>query len=226
MQAEQGQGQENVCSLCPTTDMARANLPEPPILLEAPMAFLRCGHQVHTHCLINELYTRMEEVTCAECQITILSERALSFIRDRHEEYRNVSRRTVATLWADNEEFRNDAKEYKKLCGTLTKAQRIYTKELGVIKRRFKQNVLTSIELINDQKKQSTIDLNALESRKLYKKAGFAIRRKLNHFRSKWDISPRTLRELNDIEGAPKIYYKNMYYRWRCSPKYIFRLKL
>jgi len=213
---------EGLCSLCPRTDLERGRLPEPPELDGAPMSNLRCGHEVHTHCLINQLYLGRRHAACSECQVTIMREEAIEFYRDM---YQNDAGQTVATLWANNEEFRNDIKEYKKLSGKLTQVKRVYTKELKVIKDRFKQNVITSIEVINDQKRQAIADLKALDSRKKFQRAGSAIGRKLIYFRRKWDISSWGLRQLNDIEGAPKIT-RVVYSRWGSSPKYIFRLKL
>ncbi len=218
---------EAQCSLCPRTDEQRARLPQPPEpLLEVPMSDLRCGHQVHTHCLINELSQQRQQATCAECQVTVMSDEAIVFYRDVYDEYGRVARNTVRDLWANNEEFRNDVKQYKKISGKVSITQRLYARELKEVKNRFRQNVLTSIEVINDQKRRATLELNALESRKAYKKAGAAICRKLNEFRRKWDISGWGLRELNDIEGAPKIPRQMVYYRWRMAPKYIFRLRL
>jgi len=217
---------EGLCSLCPRTDNERRGVPEPPELDEAPMSDLRCGHQVHTHCLINQMYLRRLAATCQECEVTIMREEEAEFYRERYDDYGRVARNTVADLWANNEEFRNDVKEYKKLSGKATVTQRVYARELKEVKNRFKQNVLTSMAVINDQKRQATLELNALESRKVYKKAGAAIARKLNHFRRKWDVSGWGLRELNDIEGAPKIPRHMVHYRWRMAPKYIFRLRL
>lgn len=215
-----------LCSLCPRTDDQRREMPEPPELDEAPMSDLRCGHQVHTHCLINRMYVQRLRATCQECDVTIMREEEAIFYRDRYDDYGRTARNTVADLWANNEEFRKDIKEYKKLSAVVSRTQRLYTRELKDIKNRFKQNVLTSIEVINDQKRQATVELNALASRKVYKKAGAAICRKLNNMRRKWDVSGWSLRELNDIEGAPKIPRQMIYYRWRCAPKYIFRLRI
>ena len=217
---------EGLCSICPRTDDERRAVPEPPELEGAPMSDLRCGHQVHTHCLINRLYIQRLRATCQECEVTVMREEEAAFFRNRYDDYDRVIRTTVPDLWANNEEFRNDIKEYKKLSSKMVKIQSIYSKELKLLKERFKQNVLTSIAVINDQKRQATLELNALESRKLYKRTGSAVCRKLNILRRKWDVSSWSLRELNDIEGAPKIPRTMVYYRWRCAPKYIFRLRL
>jgi hypothetical protein len=217
---------DHLCSLCPRTDHQRARVPPPPALEDAPMSDLRCGHQVHTHCLMNELSEKRQRAECAECQITVMRDEAVAFYRERFEDYGNLRRQTVATLWANNEEFRNHVKEYKKLSGKMTTTRRVYAKETRVIKERFKQNVLTSIEVIKDQKRQATLELNALQSKKLYRRAAGAIQRKLNFFRRTWDVTSWSLRELNDIEGAPKIPRQMVFYRWHSSPKYIFRLKL
>lgn len=226
MQEEGDPREEGLCSLCPRTDEERRAIPEPPQLDEAPMSDLRCGHQVHTHCLINRLYIRRIRATCEECQVTIMREEEAAFYRNRYDEYDRVTRNTVADLWANNEEFRNDVKEYKKLTSKMVSTQRVYSKELKVLKDRFKQNVLTSIAVINDQKRQAIADLKALDSRKKFQRAGGAISRKLHSFRRKWDLSAWSLRDLNDIQGAPKMPRQIMYYRWRCAPKYIFRLRL
>jgi len=217
---------DGLCSLCPRTHEERRAVPEPPDLDEAPMSDLRCGHQVHTHCLINRMYGQRLNAICEECQVTIMREEEVTFYRDRYDEDGRVIHATVSNLWANNEEFRNDVKEYKKLNIKMGKIQRIYARELKELKNRFKQNVLTSIAVINDQKRQAINELNALESRKLYKRSGSAVCRKLNTLRRKWDISSWSLRELNDIEGAPKIDRSMVYYRWRMAPKYIFRLKI
>jgi hypothetical protein len=220
MQEGEG-GEEIICSFCQG-------------FTEAPMSELRCGHQVHTECLIIEVCRQGRMGECADCHITMLQVDTIQVDTIQVDTIQVDTiqvdtiqvPQTVAALWANNEEFRNDVKEYKKLNGKAGSTQRVYAKELSVVKNRFKQNILTSIEVIKDQQRQATAELNRLQSRKIYRKAGFAIRRKLNHFRSKWDVSSRTLRELNDIQGAPKISYKNMYYRWRCSPKYIFRIRI
>ena len=215
-----------LCSLCPTTDQQRARLPPPPELEGAPMSDLRCGHQVHTHCLLNKMHLTRQNSTCEECQVTIMREEEIEFYREIYDDYNRVARQTIGTLWADNEEFRNDVKEYKKLGSKLTRMQRMYSKDAKVVKNKFKENVLTSIELIKDQKRLATSELTALESRKNFRRAGLAVLHKLNYFRRKWDVSSWALRELNDIEGAPKISRSMVYYRWHSSPKYIFRLKL
>ena len=155
-----------------------------------------------------------------------MREEEATFYRNRYDDYDRVARNTAADLWANNEEFRTDVKEYKKLSLKMSKVQRVYARELRVLKERFKQNVLTSIEVINDQKRQAIRELNGLESRKLYKRYGGAVSRKLNILRRKWDLSMWNLRDLNDIQGAPKFSRSMMYYRWQCAPKYIFRLKL
>lgn len=219
--------ENHLCSLCPVTDAARARLPEPPELEGAPMSTLSCGHEVHTHCLINEIYTRRQEANCAECQLQIMRETAAAFFRERDDYDGDITiRQPVTILWNNNEEFRNDVKEYKKLNSKVLSTYRDYSKELGQIKQRFKQNVLTSIELIKDQKRQAIHDLNTLASRKTYKRASGTVMRKLDYIRRKWDISIWNLKELNDIEGAPKIPRRVVYSRWRSSPKYIFSLKL
>jgi hypothetical protein len=223
MAAEEGEG---ICSMCPRTDDERRAVPEPPPLEEAPMSDLRCGHQVHTHCLINQLYVQRIRAICEECQVTIMREEESEFFRNRYDDYNRVNRQTVPDLWANNEEFRNDVKDYKKLTLKMSKVQRVYARELKLVKERFKQNVLTSIAMINDQKRQATNELNSLESRKLFKRTGAVVCRKLNTLRRKWDVSSWSLRELNDVQGAPKIPRGLVYYRWRCSPKYIFRLRL
>jgi hypothetical protein len=228
MEADGGAGAEgdNLCTLCPTTDEQRTTVPEPPELEGAPMSNLRCGHQVHTHCLINQLYLVRRNAACADCGANIMRDEAVEFYREMYYNDRDTVRETVANLWANNEEFRNDVKEYKKLSGKLLKIQRVYSRELKVIKNRFKENVLTSVAVINDQKRQAIADLKALESRKLYKRAGSAATRKLVYFRRKWDVTSWGLRGLNDIQGAPKITRGIIYSRWGSSPKYIFRLKL
>lgn len=217
---------ENLCSLCPRTDEQRARLPQQPELEGAPMSDLRCGHQVHTHCFINELSRRRQHSVCAECQVTMMREEAITFYRNLYDPYDATAQQTLTTLWSNNEEFRKDVKEYKKLLGRSTKLHRIYTRDIKVIRNRFKENVLTSVAMINDQKRQATNEVNVLQSRKISKRAAGLVIRKSNQIKTKWDISPWALRELNDIEGAPKIPRSMVYYRWHYSPKYIFRLKL
>jgi hypothetical protein len=217
---------DHQCSACPRTDEERRAVPHPPDLEGAPMSDLRCGHQVHTHCLINRLYSGRLTATCAECQVTIVTEAEITFYRERYEDYGRDARQTVTTLWSDNEEFRKDVKEYKKLLGRSTTLHRMYSNDVKVIKNRFKENVLTSIAMINDQKRQATNEVNVLPSRKVSKRAEGLVIRKSNQIKRKWDISPWALRELNAVEGAPKIPRSMVYYRWHYSPKYIFRLKL
>ena len=212
------------CSLCATTPGEIARRPEPPA--NQTFSILSCNHRVHTHCLVHALCTLRQQATCGECAVTVVRAEDINFYRHLYDDDYELRRRAmVEELWRDNEEFRREILLYKKCMAKANTSGVKYRKDLRVVKNRFKQNILTSIELINDQKRIAKEEYKRIESAKVYKKNAQHAQRMLRGLRTRWDVDQWSLRNLNNIDGAPKIS-ANRYYRWRETPTYLFRVRV
>lgn len=208
------------CQLCPNEERIH---PEPVFEGPPPMSTLMCGHQVHTHCLLNEMANHHVRAVCGTCNQRIIEERVITFY-DMYE--RPGNGRTVARLWAESEEFRNDIKELKKRQLKYNKIKREFNSAANTIKARFLENIRTSLEIIKDQRQSATNEYKRIQSKRMYTTLGNSCVSKLNQIRGTYGLGLWELREqLANIEGAPK-FPQTGYYRWRSNPRYFFRVKL
>ena len=210
------------CPLCPNADRIH---PEPPVFPEGtppPMATLLCGHQVHTHCLINEFVNNYARARCGECDARVVEERVQVFFDNGDGRPRN----TVANLWNNSEEFRNDIRELKKRQLKYSKIKREFNSAAKTVKDRFLENIRTSIEVIRDQKQVAKADYRRIPCKRAFNTLGNSFIRKCNQIRGAYGIGAWELsRQLADIPGAPK-FSQTHYYRWRLTPAYFFRISI
>lgn len=220
---QEAEAEANQCSLCPTTPAEIARRPDPPA--NQPFATLPCNHIVHTHCLVHTLCTRKRETSCGNCDARVLRQEDLTFYQHLYEDDYELHRRaTVENLWQNSEDFRREILVYKKMMAKANTANLQYRRDLRLIKNEFKQDTITSVELIKLQKAVAVRKYKALESVKNYRRAGQAAERVLRRIRTLWDVDQWSLRNLNNIDGAPKIP-RNRYFRWALTPRYLFRIR-
>lgn len=231
LQAEPGQGQEpqenHACMLCPTTPEEVARVPPPPPLEGAPMCQFRCGHSAHTHCCMNFFYTYGLDIQtrCITCQEHLLLPQAREHY-DRFERGRNIDERQIVELWNTNPTFKKDLKEYKRLLREANKAFKEYNPHLSLIKRRFKENILGSVEMIKLQRKQAIGEWRALPSKKAYLLSEARVKRHIAKIERTYNLSRWEFRNLyRTIPRFPRMTYRNTY-RWRQREKYIFRIRI
>ena len=210
------------CPLCPNENRIH---PEPPTYEgEAPMSTLPCGHQVHTHCLLNELAHNHVRAECGECHERVIEERIVTF----YDNY--IDRRingNVAQLWNNSEEFRNDIKELKKRQLKYNKVKKEFNSAANIIKTRFLENIRTSLEVIRDQKQTSINEYKRIPSKRIHTALGNSCISKLNQIRGAYGVGFWDLRrQLADIPGAPKFSDTRYYQRWRSTARYYFRVKI
>ena len=209
------------CPLCPNENRIH---PEAPVFDgEPPMSTLMCGHQVHTHCLLNELANSHVRAECGECNVRIIQDRVVTFY-DNYDRPRNGQ--TIAQLWANSEEFRNDIKDLKKKQLKYSKIKKEFNSAASIIKTRFLENIRTSLEVIRDQRQTAINEYKRIPSKRNHTNLGNSCVRKLNQIRGTygygyWDLR----RQLAEIQGAPK-FTENHYYRWRLTARYFFRIKI
>jgi hypothetical protein len=209
------------CPLCPNADRIH---PEAPVYPEgnAPMSTLPCGHQVHTHCLINEFVNNYARTRCGTCDARVVEERVQNF----YDNGDGRPRQTVVNLWATSEEFRNDIKELKKRQLKYNRIKREFNSAAKGIKDRFLNNIRTSMEVIRDQKQVAKNEYRRIPCKRVFNTLGNSFIRKLNQIRGAYGIGPWELRRyLPDIPGAPK-FTDTSYYRWRSNPAYFFRIRI
>jgi hypothetical protein len=231
-QEEQAQGQEEQaqhrCSLCP-----EENGPPQPNMTDPAFSDLRCGHQVHTHCLITFILSMRlrrnaaHTGTCAICDIPLVDGETIQYYEDLYEGNEQPQRRrTVKELWETSDEFRKDIKAYKKAMTESNVSYRAFNKEAKTIRTRFLQNIDTSIQLIRDQKRVSTQEFKRIQSRRIFMAKSTKLNRLKNQIRaiygiSLWDIAD----SLKEIEGAPKIR-RLFYYSWKIRADSFFRIRI
>lgn len=208
------------CPLCPNEQRIH---PEAPVFEgEAPMSTLMCGHQVHTHCLINEFVNNYARSRCGICEQRVVEERVQDF-------YDNNTGRgdpNVAHLWANSEEFRNDIKELKKRQLKYNRIKKEFNSAASIIKARFLENVRTSLEIIRDQKQAATNEYKRIPSKRSHTTLGNSVARKINQIRGTYGIGLWDLRrQLPNIPGTPKLT-QTPYYRWTINPRYFFRIRI
>lgn len=208
------------CPLCPNEDRLH---PEAPVFEgEVPMATLACGHQVHTHCLINEFVNNYARTRCGTCEQRVVEER----VQDFYDNGNGRPRQSVAHLWNNSEEFRNDIRDLKKRQLAHNKLRKEFKSAASVIRTRFLENIRTSMEVIREQKEVAKRDYRRIPCKRAYNTLGRSSIRKLNQIRGTYGIGPWELRrDLRDIPGAPK-FSDIHYYKWRETPQYFFRIRL
>jgi hypothetical protein len=218
---------ENRCGLCPTTPEEVARFPPAPPLDDDTLSHLRCGHSVHTHCLLNSIYdTSITEIQCAICHLHVATPEARAHYRNwGRARHADRDRAGLQELWDTNAEFKTDVLAYKVISRKFGKASRQYKPELRQIQERFKQNILTSLESIKMQKQQAIQDVRRLASNKMFKSAGASLERKTRSIERKYNLGRWGLDDLANITGAPKIA-QHRYYRWRSNTAYLFRIRM
>lgn len=210
------------CPLCPNANRIHPEVPIFPEGTPIPMATLACGHQVHTHCLINEFVNNYARTRCGTCDHRVVEER----VRDFYDTYERPGP-NAARLWAESEEFRNDVRELKKRQLKYGKVKREFNSAARIIKTRFLENIRTSLEVIHDQKQTSINEYKRIPCKRVYTTLGNSCVSKLNQIRGAYGIGFWELRrQLRDIPDAPKISDSTHYYRWRLNPRYFFRIKI
>jgi hypothetical protein len=214
------------CSMCPND----RNLPERPNIQTEPLASLRCGHQVHTACLIHDSYwVNGMNAVCNLCNANIIEEPLALYYADRVLERNRgdfIDAR-VRTLWQENEEFRKDVKLIKKMATMRNGAfKRLFT-QMKAIKKTFHENIKSSVEFIKDQQrllKQAHKQISKTE----YRTRNNAFRRCSEQLKTKYNVAVWDLRALDTIAGTPNCSRKAMggRYYWQLKASYLTRLRL
>ena len=226
IQEIQDQNQHH-CSMCP--EEGEGIIPQPD-LTEAAHSDLRCGHQVHTHCLINMIITmRLRhhapiDMACEQCQVPIIDADILEFFNVHERNHRRTN--TVRELWETNEQFKKDIKAYKKATTEYNKAYRAFNRDARVVRTRYLQTIDPSIQFIRDQKRVASQEYNRIATKRAFLSKGAILTRikntiRRNYTASFWDI----VDGLREIEGAPKIR-RLVYYSWRLRPTSFFRVRI
>jgi len=186
--------------------------------LTAPKTTLLCGHQFHTRCVMNDMALNHMRTLCSSCNTRVMTEDTLNTIYRGHQP--NVGR-----LWRENEEFRADIIKLKKSLKEFNPLKKEYNKQILLIKRRYNDNIRTSIEMIKDQKRQAINSAKAIEFRRRYL---FYFSKVRNSYRNlgKYNVYRQDLRELNTMEGVPKINYNTRHNSYRNKLDYIFRTRI
>lgn len=206
------------CSLCPSEENADL-YPVHPDLANAPLADLRCGHQVHTHCLLHIFYGnnvhRNYAHTCMECHVSFISEDDTNFFANNNPDHRIPGGANVRTLWGENGEFRDSVLEIRKDILRLSPLNKKFQSKAKEIKNTFRDNTRLSVEIIRDHIRTAKRQYNAIPEKRKVDYLQNAIRTKFYSLSRKYNVERWDLQDLRNVPGAPKFprNFRNYYHR-------------
>lgn len=234
------------CGFCPVTPEDFEKTPTNPIQTTQLVTF-PCGHSFHTQCIFNRILQdkfctmygdiHIESILCTHCGSLPVPQESLAFYQNYYTVNRRILDRNyerheqnkIASLYQENEEFRDSLFQYKKIKTEHNKCYKNYTKEVQKIKKEFHQNTKIAVEMIRFQKKQSIKKASELPHYKKVCITAGKLRKIENYLATFFDgaINRRAFNAaLVKIDGAPKIVLK--YTRWSpyYRPKFLFRLRV
>lgn len=191
---------ENKCSICPH----EANLDRfPPVdLSTAPYAHLRCGHQVHTHCLAIFLDRQYgQNFRCEECNQSLYTNEEMEWFR-RGAQDNDINK--VEKLWKSNEMFREHVVKLAKLQRRANALRNSLTSEYNELKKEWKTLTRPSIVYLKDQRKRFKKLYTNLPSRRITSAIEGLISRERRMILETYNMNRFELSLLHRIEGAPK----------------------
>lgn len=191
---------ENRCSLCPHQ---ADDYSFPPVdLTNSPYAQLRCGHQIHTHCLANYT-TRRDciEYVCGECGTSLYTNEQREWFR-RGRDDRNDR---MSKLWNSNECFREEFKKFAKLQRKANSINASLRKEYNELNKEWLTVTRPSVMYLKDQKKRFKKLYSNLPSRLKYTSIQRILSREKEKILQTYNVTRYELLFLRRIEGAPKV---------------------
>ena len=213
--------EETPCSLCPTDRFGE-------LVDTEHFSTLLCGHQVHTECLIKDIYiSRLpHRIQCNTCLRTLITPE-MRDLYHRLDGDEDRVRQTPAQLWETNEEFRRDIRAFKKSLSEYTSIYRKFNAEVKPLVRTFKENIALPLEAIKEQKIAQTAAFKRIPLRKQMMSKSLILGRYRNRIRAAYHIGLWELTELRTVPGAPKFSRtSSSFYRWRMTPRQLFRVRM
>ena len=234
------------CGFCPVTpeDFEKT----PPSVPNDFTHFIMypCGHSFHTHCAMNRLLQSkfctiyedidLATVQCTHCHELPIRRESLVFFNNYYENNRRNFLRneelndqnTIATLYQENEEFRDSLFKYKKIKIEHNKMYKVYIKAVSKIRKEFYTNTKLAIETIRFEKKRAIKKASELSEYKKVVRTASKLKNGERVIESFYGgIHRRNLNAaLVKIDGAPKIKFTHRRWSSYYIPKFLFRLRV
>ena len=175
----------------------------PPVdLTNSPYAQLRCGHQIHTHCLAN-FTTRRDciEYTCQECGTHLYTDEQREWFRRGRDDRDD----RMSKLWNTNECFREDYTKFAKLQRKANLINASLRKEYNELNKEWLTVTRPSVMYLKDQKKRFKKLYTNLPSRVNNTSMLRILSREREKLLQTYNISRYELLFLHRVEGAPKV---------------------
>jgi hypothetical protein len=235
------------CGFCPVTpeDFEKTPPSNNPNDLTQLMTY-PCGHSFHTQCVMNRLLQQkfctlygdihIDSISCTHCESPPTHRETILFYSNYYENNRRILYRnedlneqiTIATLYQENQEFRDSLFKYKKIKTEHNKNYKVFIKAVSNIKKEFHTNTKIAVETIRSEKKRAIKRASELPEYKNVLRTASKVKSGERLIESFYGgIHRITLNAaLVKIDGAPKIKLTNRRFSAYYIPKFLFRLRV
>lgn len=216
--------EDNRCAFCP--HMADVTPPPPPPenMATAPRMEFRCGHSIHTHCILYKLHTQdiaAMRFSCPTCDERVIHEEGYEWLRNLRR-HRDGLPPNLETLWKTNEVFREDVKNLYKIQREYKSVDTEYSKSLTVLKKEWRNTTEPYRNILKSEKEKIINKFKELpmRSKRNYLCGKMSLAR--DRICNTYDIGRYDLYSLSRIPGAPKLDRRSWFGRYRTSAAYLF----
>jgi len=188
---------------------------------------LRCGHTIHTACFLHQAYLdniQWFRVSCETCDTTLIGEEHIQLLQQI--EYPRRDPTELVNLWNNNEAFREEVHNLVKDEKKVKPIMKQFKEEAAVLKREWKEAILTSKSYLREQKRIFIKRYTHLPSYRKLRNGLARINRLSRRILHTYDLRRWSLDDLTNVPGAPKI--KREFYRrlFRIRPMYVFGIRI
>jgi hypothetical protein len=213
----------NRCAFCPHMADVAPPPPQPDLATAARMHF-RCGHSIHTHCILYKLYTddiSAMRFSCPTCNERVIHDEGYQWLRNFRRHREGVPP-NLENLWKTNEVFREDVKGLYKIQKEFASVDKQYGKCLTELKKEWKNTIDPYKNILKAEKEKIMNKFKELPFRS--KRNYLSGKMSLNTDRvcRTYDIHKYELASLAHIPGAPNIQRTHWFRRYRTSTYYLF----
>ena len=198
--------------------------PQPENIETAPRMQFRCGHSIHTHCILYKLYTddiSSMRFSCPTCSERVIHEEGYQWLRN-FRRHRDGVPPNLENLWKTNEVFREDVKDLYKIQKEYRSVDNEYSKSLTVLKKEWRNTTDPYRNILKFEKQKITSKFKELplRSKRNYLSGKMSLAR--DRICNTYDVGRYELHAISQIPGAPKIDRRLWFGRYRGSVSYLF----
>jgi hypothetical protein len=213
----------NRCAFCPHIADVAPPPPQPDLATAARMHF-RCGHSIHTHCILYKLYTddiSAMRFSCPTCNERVIHDEGYQWLRN-FRRHRDGVPPNLENLWKTNEVFREDVKGLYKIQKEFASVDKQYGKCLTELKKEWKNTIDPYKNILKAEKEKIMNKFKELPFRSKRNYLSGKISLNTDRVCRTYDLHKYELSTLAHIPGAPKIQRTHWFRRYRTSTYYLF----